>query len=102
MSSPSCDGTNLYIGQSESSINTLRIGIFEVRFHRWTNSVINKWYSFLILFVLFVIALEYNERDRVNVSEITFMIYALGFSLEKLAAMQEHGIQGTFTTKASF
>lgn len=87
--------------QSEGSINTLRVGIHEVRFHnRWTNSVINKGYSFLILFILFVNALEYNERDKLNISEIVFMIYAFGFSLEKLAAMQEHGIQGIFTTKS--
>ena len=85
--------------QSEGSINTLRVGIYEVRFHNQWISVINKGYSFLILFILFVNALEYNERDRLNISEAVFMIYALGFSLEKLAAMQEHGIQGIFTTK---
>ena len=86
--------------QSEGSINTLCVGIYEVRFHnQWTDSLINKGISFLILFILFVNALEYNERDRLNISEIVFMIYALGFSLEKLAAMQEHGIQGIFTTK---
>lgn len=87
--------------QSEGSINTLRVGIYEVRFHNQWISVINKGYSFLILFILFVNALEYNERDRLNISEAVFMIYALGFSLEKLAAMQEHGIQGIFTTKSS-
>jgi hypothetical protein len=103
MSSPSCDGTNLYMRQPEGSINTLRVGIYEVRLHnQWYNSVINKGYSFLILFILFVNALEYNERDRLNISEIFFMVYALGFSLEKLAAMQEHGIQGIFTTKSPF
>ena len=41
-----------------------------------------------------MIALEYNERDRLNTVEIVFMVYALGFTLEKVAAMQEHGIQG--------
>jgi hypothetical protein len=32
--------------------------------------------------------------DRLNAWEIMFMVYALGFSLEKAAAMQEHGIRG--------
>lgn len=48
----------------------------------------------MILFVLFVTALEMNERHRINIPEAIFMVYALGFTLEKLAAMQEHGIKG--------
>ncbi|KAA1475470.1 hypothetical protein DENSPDRAFT_426990 [Dentipellis sp. KUC8613] len=56
-----------------------------------------EYMNFLILFILFVIAIEYNDRDRLNVWEIVFMIYALGFSLEKAAAMQEHGIKVYFT-----
>ncbi|KAK2463515.1 hypothetical protein APHAL10511_004266 [Amanita phalloides] len=55
-----------------------------------------EYLNFLILFTLFVIALEFNERDRLNTAEVAFMIYALGFSLEKVAAMQEHGIQVYF------
>lgn len=51
-------------------------------------------YSFLILFLLFVVAVELNEVDHLNAWEIAFMIYSLGFSLEKVAAMQEHGIRG--------
>lgn len=47
-----------------------------------------------MLFVFFVIAIEMNEISRINIYEVGFMIYALGFSLEKVAAMQEHGIQG--------
>lgn len=31
-------------------------------------------------------------------SEIVFMVYALGFTLEKVAAMQEHGIKGSSFT----
>jgi hypothetical protein len=27
-------------------------------------------------------------------AEIIFMVYSLGFTLEKVAAMQEHGIKG--------
>lgn len=50
--------------------------------------------SFLILFLLFVIAVELNEVDHLNAWEIAFMIYSLGFSLEKAAAMQEHGLRG--------
>lgn len=47
-----------------------------------------------MLFTLFVIALEFNEPDRINVAEGIFMVYSLGFTLEKIAAMQEHGIKG--------
>ena len=50
--------------------------------------------SFLILFTLFVVAVELNEMDRLNAWEVLFMVYSLGFSLEKAAAMQEHGIRG--------
>lgn len=50
--------------------------------------------SFLILFTLFIIALEFNELEKLNMAEILFMVYALGFTLEKVAAMQEHGIKG--------
>uniref|UniRef100_A0A8H7XT63 Ion transport domain-containing protein n=1 Tax=Psilocybe cubensis TaxID=181762 RepID=A0A8H7XT63_PSICU len=52
--------------------------------------------NFLILFILFVVAIEFNERDRINASEVLFMVYALGFTLEKVAAMQEHGIKVYF------
>ncbi|KAI6113052.1 hypothetical protein F5141DRAFT_1273469 [Pisolithus sp. B1] len=49
--------------------------------------------NFLILFILFVIAIETNESDRINTPELVFMVCGLGFTLEKLAAMQEHGIK---------
>ncbi|KDQ61736.1 hypothetical protein JAAARDRAFT_520251 [Jaapia argillacea MUCL 33604] len=52
-----------------------------------------EYMNFLILFVLFVFALELNERDKLNFAELCFMIYGLGFCLEKVAAMQEHGIK---------
>ena len=48
----------------------------------------------MILFILFIFALEFNEMNKLNVFEAMFMIYALGFTLEKVAAMQEHGIKG--------
>lgn len=58
--------------------------------------------SFVILFVLFVIAIEFAEKDRLIKSEIFFMVYALGFTLEKVAAMQEHGIHGQCRRKFFF
>ena len=63
------------------------------------SAVVTVWRgtsSFLILFILFVVALEFNEPDRINVAEGIFMVYSLGFTLEKIAAMQEHGIKGTY------
>ncbi|KDR80736.1 hypothetical protein GALMADRAFT_241168 [Galerina marginata CBS 339.88] len=55
-----------------------------------------EYFNFLILFILFVLAIEFNERNRLNPWEIAFMVYALGFTLEKVAAMQEHGIKVYF------
>ncbi|KIK61773.1 hypothetical protein GYMLUDRAFT_576703 [Collybiopsis luxurians FD-317 M1] len=55
-----------------------------------------EYTNFMILFVLFVLAIEWNTRDKLNAPEVIFMIYALGFCLEKVAAMQEHGIQVYF------
>ncbi|KAI0334570.1 hypothetical protein GY45DRAFT_1118209 [Cubamyces sp. BRFM 1775] len=55
-----------------------------------------EYMNFLILFVLFVFALEYSELNRINAAELVFMVYALGFTLEKVAAMQEHGIRVYF------
>jgi len=52
--------------------------------------------SFLGLFVLFIVAIEMNERHRLNPWEVVFMVYGLGFALEKAAAMQEHGIKVFF------
>ncbi|CCA70742.1 related to receptor-activated Ca2+-permeable cation channel-Laccaria bicolor [Serendipita indica DSM 11827] len=49
--------------------------------------------NFLILFVLFVVTLEYYDPERINLAESIFMVYASGFCLEKLAAMQEHGLR---------
>ena len=54
--------------------------------------------SFMILFILFVIAVEFAKKERVIVAEMFFMIYALGFTLEKVATMQEHGIHGLCPT----
>lgn len=34
-----------------------------------------------------------NEKANINTAEAIFMVYGLGFVVEKLAAMQEHGIR---------
>ncbi|TFK53419.1 hypothetical protein OE88DRAFT_1655542 [Heliocybe sulcata] len=52
-----------------------------------------EYLDFLVLFILFIFALELNERDVINFAEGAFMVYSLGFTLEKVAAMQEHGIR---------
>ncbi|KAH7926026.1 hypothetical protein BV22DRAFT_1009996 [Leucogyrophana mollusca] len=55
-----------------------------------------EYVNFLVLFILFVVAIELNQRTRINAAEMIFMVYALGFTLEKVAAMQEHGIKVYF------
>ncbi|KAF5383692.1 hypothetical protein D9615_003626 [Tricholomella constricta] len=55
-----------------------------------------EYSNFVILFLLFIVAVEVSERDTLNTPEIVFMIYSLGFTLEKVAAMQEHGIKVYF------
>ncbi|KAG2011863.1 calcium activated cation channel [Coprinopsis cinerea AmutBmut pab1-1] len=55
-----------------------------------------EYTNFLILFILYVIAIEVSTPAHFNTAEICFIIYALGFTLEKLAAMQEHGIKVYF------
>ncbi|KXN87398.1 hypothetical protein AN958_08829 [Leucoagaricus sp. SymC.cos] len=55
-----------------------------------------EYLNFLVLFILFAIAIEFSELSRLTIPEILFMIYGLGFSLEKIAAMQEHGIRVYF------
>ncbi|KAL7421096.1 hypothetical protein Q5752_003980 [Cryptotrichosporon argae] len=49
--------------------------------------------NFVILFMLYVIAIEGLETDVINWREICFIIYALAFSLDKLAAVREHGLK---------
>ncbi|KAG6813886.1 hypothetical protein H0H92_006293 [Tricholoma furcatifolium] len=53
-----------------------------------------EYFNFVILFILFVVAIEVSQRDKLDAPEIIFIVYSLGFSLEKIAAMQEHGIRG--------
>jgi hypothetical protein len=54
----------------------------------------------LILFVLFIVAIECNNIRKIKPAEFAFMIYACGFTLEKVAAMQEHGIRGEHEANA--
>ncbi|KAH7105755.1 hypothetical protein BKA62DRAFT_826183 [Auriculariales sp. MPI-PUGE-AT-0066] len=54
-------------------------------------SVLEYW-NFLLLFVLFVMALENSRVETLTTAEMVFLVYAFGFSLEKVATMQEHGL----------
>ncbi len=65
-----------------------------VRVSHLSSLFIERFISFVILFILFITAIEFAKKDRLITAEICFMIYALGFTLEKIAAMQEHGIHG--------
>jgi len=70
-----------------------------LEYMKWVSSELGNKYSakihsFLLLFVLFVIALEFYDPEKINLMEKVFMVYAAGFCLEKLAAMQEHGLRG--------
>ena len=56
----------------------------------------------MILFVLFVMTIESNDLMKINAAELAFMIYASGFTLEKIAAMQERGIRGACESYPSF
>ncbi|KAF5350239.1 hypothetical protein D9758_007832 [Tetrapyrgos nigripes] len=42
-----------------------------------------EYSNFLILFLLFILAIEWKDRDEINLVEALFMIYATGFALEK-------------------
>lgn len=73
-------------------------------------------FSFLILFLLFITVLETNVVSSINAFEWLFMTYGigmygislcsyrrsnqvgLGFTVDRLASMQEHGIKCTRMT----
>ncbi|KAH7908924.1 hypothetical protein BJ138DRAFT_1181397 [Hygrophoropsis aurantiaca] len=55
-----------------------------------------EYINFVVLFILFIAAIEMNKRTKLTAAEIIFMVYALGFTLEKVAAMQEHGLKVYF------
>ncbi|GHJ86400.1 hypothetical protein NliqN6_2802 [Naganishia liquefaciens] len=52
-----------------------------------------EYFNFAVLFVLYVLAIEGLNTDRFNWREMLFIVYAMGFSLDKLAAMREHGLR---------
>ncbi|WVQ81319.1 hypothetical protein IAT38_003442 [Cryptococcus sp. DSM 104549] len=52
-----------------------------------------EYINFLLLFILYVVAIEGLEANHLNGREMTFIIYALAFSLDKLAAIREHGLK---------
>ncbi|ORX39230.1 hypothetical protein BD324DRAFT_618919 [Kockovaella imperatae] len=56
-----------------------------------------EYTNFLILFILYVVAVEGLEEDRMNKKEAIFIIYALAYSLDKLATIREHGL-GVFSS----
>jgi hypothetical protein len=68
-----------------------------------------EYMNFLVLFILYVVAMEGLDQEHLNWRELIFIIYALGemiaeidlkrqlisaFSLDKLAAIREHGLKG--------
>ncbi|WVW79597.1 hypothetical protein I302_101566 [Kwoniella bestiolae CBS 10118] len=52
-----------------------------------------EYVNFLVLFTLYVVAIEGLDENRLNGRELAFIIYALAFSLDKLAAIREHGLK---------
>nr|XP_019010032.1 uncharacterized protein I206_05594 [Kwoniella pini CBS 10737]OCF48813.1 hypothetical protein I206_05594 [Kwoniella pini CBS 10737] len=52
-----------------------------------------EYINFLILFTLYIVAIEGLQEDKLNGRELAFIIYALAFSLDKLAAIREHGLK---------
>ncbi|WVR08864.1 hypothetical protein IAU60_005923 [Kwoniella sp. DSM 27419] len=52
-----------------------------------------EYVNFLVLFTLYVIAIEGLDEKRLNGRELCFIVYALAFSLDKLAAIREHGLK---------
>lgn len=55
-----------------------------------------EYANFLCLFVLYIIAIENIQIEYMNTPEIIFAIYAVAFSLDKLAAIREHGLKGGY------
>ncbi|KIR99898.1 hypothetical protein L804_02534 [Cryptococcus deuterogattii 2001/935-1] len=52
-----------------------------------------EYVNFLVLFILYVIAIEGLVESHINGREWAFIIYAMAFSLDKLAAIREHGLK---------
>ncbi|WOO84870.1 Calcium channel YVC1 [Vanrija pseudolonga] len=52
-----------------------------------------EYVNFAILFILYVVAIERLDPQHVNGYELVFIVYALAFSLDKAAAIREHGLK---------
>ncbi|WVN87843.1 uncharacterized protein L203_103038 [Cryptococcus depauperatus CBS 7841] len=52
-----------------------------------------EYFNFLMLFILYVVAIEGLFMDKINGREWAFIVYALAFSLDKLATIREHGLK---------
>ncbi|ODN80904.1 hypothetical protein L202_03030 [Cryptococcus amylolentus CBS 6039] len=52
-----------------------------------------EYFNFLVLFILYVVAIEGLEEDKIIGREWAFIVYAMAFSLDKLAAIREHGLK---------
>lgn len=50
-----------------------------------------EFFNFSVLTTLFVLAITHKNHSRINGFELAFIIYALGFGLDELAATNEHG-----------
>lgn len=73
-----------------------------------------EYSNFLVLFILYVLAMEGLVDSRMNKRELAFLVYALGqlcqlrdrgmadilaFSLDKLAAVRERGVKGEYSAE---
>lgn len=52
-----------------------------------------EYMNFVILFVLYIMTIEHIDTNHMNGYELAFIVYALAFSLDKAAAMREHGLK---------
>ncbi|BEJ16219.1 hypothetical protein CspHIS471_0508240 [Cutaneotrichosporon sp. HIS471] len=52
-----------------------------------------EYANFVILFVLYCLTIERLDPGYMNVYERVFIVYALAFSLDKLATIREHGLK---------
>lgn len=52
-----------------------------------------EYVNFVILFVLYILTIEHIDTNYMNGYELAFIVYALAFSLDKAAAMREHGLK---------
>jgi hypothetical protein len=53
-----------------------------------------EYANFVILFILYCLTIERLDPGYINMYEAVFIVYALAFSLDKLATIREHGLKG--------